>query len=154
MKPISQLMQVLNWNPSRFNDCGFDGAQVAHVLTACTIWEKEFHYHDPWPGRSLLCGEMNRAGVDARESDLAPWRISRQEFEKAVFAVLLYDANRMLHLILQKTIAFLLGAYGHLKLDPCSYRKTSNRTPMRISRQLFFLLSWPSVVFSNSFTTS
>jgi hypothetical protein len=70
----------------------YDGDEIAHYVTAWTIHEGELHYHDPWPGRSLLCAEHNSAGVAARESNLVPhwWRISRAEFERVVFAVFLH----------------------------------------------------------------
>jgi hypothetical protein len=80
----------------------YDGDEVAHVISAYTIWENKLHYADPWPGRSLLCAENNAAGVSAQISDLLTpsgdppdpeshhWSIMAGEFQKVVFAVFLY----------------------------------------------------------------
>jgi hypothetical protein len=76
----------------------YDGAEVAHVISAYSVWENELHFQDPWPGRSLLCEENNAAGVCARESNLIKpgWRITAEEFERIVFALFLYDYPRQL----------------------------------------------------------
>jgi hypothetical protein len=50
----------------------------------------EFHFHDPWPSRSLLCAENNEAGVDAKpSSNGAGWLISPSDLEKVVFGVIM-----------------------------------------------------------------
>ncbi len=71
----------------------YDGKKVAHVVTVFTLWKNRLHYHDTWPGRSLLCDENNAAGVRARESDLLDggWSIDAGEFRRIVFAFFLYN---------------------------------------------------------------
>jgi hypothetical protein len=71
----------------------YDGAEVAHVICAYSVWANELHFQDPWPGRSLLCEKNNVAGVRARKSNLIEhgWRITAKEFYRVVFAVFLYD---------------------------------------------------------------
>jgi hypothetical protein len=45
-------------------------------------------FHDPWPGRSLLCEEQNAAGVKALKDDNKNnWSITTKEFEKVVVAI-------------------------------------------------------------------
>ena len=70
----------------------YDGEQVAHVVTAYTIWKNRLHYQDPWPDQSLLCEKNNAAGVKARKSTLLSggWSISAKEFQRVVFAVFLF----------------------------------------------------------------
>jgi hypothetical protein len=71
----------------------YDGAKVAHVIAAFSVWANELHFQDPWPGRSLLCAENNAAGVRARKSNFIKpgWRITAKEFQRIVFAVFLYE---------------------------------------------------------------
>jgi hypothetical protein len=45
-----------------------------------------FTYHDPWPGRSLLCLEFNTAGVDAQPVEGGYWRITEAELVRVIFA--------------------------------------------------------------------
>ena len=49
-----------------------------------------FTYHDPWPGRSLLCRENNAAGVAAEPGEEGGWRITKSELSKVVFAAFLW----------------------------------------------------------------
>ena len=81
----------------------YDGHEIAHVLTAYAIHEDEVHFHDSWPGRSLLCAEHNRAGVKAQVSNLIEhcWRITRAEFERVIFSVFLYDETQIRKLYLE-----------------------------------------------------
>ncbi len=76
----------------------YDGSEIAHIISAYTIQENELHFMDPWPERSLLCAEHNSAGVAARESNLIRhgWQITRQEFKRVVFAVLLHPLTCVL----------------------------------------------------------
>jgi hypothetical protein len=76
--------------------CVYDGVQVAHVVNAWTIWKNELHFADPWPDRSLLCAENNSAQVKARVSDLVQhcWRITPEEFQRVIFAALLYPYRK------------------------------------------------------------
>jgi len=56
-----------------------------------------FAYHDPWPGRSILCAGENIAGVDAVSLGRRPmrrggpevnlWQITRQELESVVVSM-------------------------------------------------------------------
>jgi hypothetical protein len=71
----------------------YDGSKVAHVINGCLISENKLHFSDPWPKRSLLCIENNDAGVDARISNLIKncWCITAEEFQRIVYAVLLYE---------------------------------------------------------------
>jgi len=60
-----------------------------------------FAYSDPWPGRSLLCEENNKAGVKAqslgkhklhfpeRDVDIEDWEVSRSELAGILVATLL-----------------------------------------------------------------
>jgi hypothetical protein len=45
-----------------------------------------FTYHDPWPGRSLLCFEFNIAGVGAEPVEDGRWRITDTELERVICA--------------------------------------------------------------------
>jgi hypothetical protein len=45
-----------------------------------------FTYHDPWPGRSLLCFEFNIAGVAAEQVEDGRWRITDTELERVICA--------------------------------------------------------------------
>jgi hypothetical protein len=45
-----------------------------------------FLYHDPWPGRSLLCREFNNAGVDAQPAENGLWQIRDQDLAQVIFA--------------------------------------------------------------------
>ena len=65
--------------------------ELPTLCRAYTIQEDAFHFMDPWPERSLLCAEHNSAGIAAGESNLLRhgWQITRKEFARVVFAVLL-----------------------------------------------------------------
>jgi hypothetical protein len=56
------------------------------VLVGYTPENGRFRFHDPWPGKSLLCREFNQAAVDAQPIGLL-WEITEQEFERVVVAV-------------------------------------------------------------------
>jgi len=70
----------------------YDGARVAHVITAYAVWKNRLHYTDSWPGRSLLCKENNSADIQARKSNIISpgWSITTEEFQRVVFAFFLY----------------------------------------------------------------
>lgn len=42
-----------------------------------------FEYHDPWPGRSLLCEENNRRGVRAERAGTR-WKVRAEELERVL----------------------------------------------------------------------
>lgn len=61
-----------------------------------------FAFHDPWPGRSLLCDENNAAGVkasslgktkvrfpDGRSTDIESWQLSREELTRVLVALMI-----------------------------------------------------------------
>ncbi len=70
----------------------YDG-RTGHCITVFGIADDEetLIYHDPWPGRSLLCRENNVAGVEARpERNGEPfWLVRLEEFERVVYGVLI-----------------------------------------------------------------
>jgi hypothetical protein len=51
---------------------------------------KSFTYHDPWPGRSLLCEEQNAAGVAAQPAEDGRWRITAKELNDVIFAAFIW----------------------------------------------------------------
>jgi hypothetical protein len=74
----------------------YDGSTVAHCINSFFIDLDRLHFHDPWkPTESLLCAEVNSAGVSAIRSGLLNkdgfWSITFEEFAKVVYAVLLPD---------------------------------------------------------------
>ena len=52
----------------------------------------KFEYHDPWPGRSLLCREFNQAGVDAQQTN-DRWQITEKELERVIFAAFVWPTH-------------------------------------------------------------
>ncbi len=53
----------------------------------------KFRFHDPWPGRSLLCREFNVAGVNAQPIEDGLWTITDDEFERVIFAAFVLPAD-------------------------------------------------------------
>ena len=45
-----------------------------------------FAYLDPWPERSLLCHELNAAGVDAQPAEDGLWQVTDAELAQVIFA--------------------------------------------------------------------
>jgi hypothetical protein len=54
--------------------------------------EDRFVYHDPWPARSLLCEENNKAGVKA-EPRGSRWSVTREELERVLVGVFMFAAH-------------------------------------------------------------
>ncbi len=74
-----------------FMTLSFDGRTGHCILMRAEDRDTgDFLFHDPWPGRSLLCVENNEAGVDARlDPNGAGWLITPSDLEKVVFAVVM-----------------------------------------------------------------
>lgn len=68
---IEMLRQLFRAKPDLMMSAGvYDGDAIAHVITLQGVAATgNILFHDPWPGRSLLCQENNSAGVSA---ELAP----------------------------------------------------------------------------------
>ena len=52
-----------------------------------------FEYHDPWPDQSLLCLELNVAGVDAQPLDNGRWSITSDELARVIVATFLWPSH-------------------------------------------------------------
>jgi len=98
----------------------YDG-KIGHCITLLDVAPdgKQFAYHDPWPGRSLLCAENNAAGVAAAELgktkihlgeksvDIPVWGVTREELARVIVAslVLLTDWSPLM-------MAMVSGAFS------------------------------------------
>jgi hypothetical protein len=63
-----------------------DGRSGHAIKVVGTEEPDRFVFHDPWPGRSLLCGENNTAGIDVEERADHKWEISDGDLEKVIVA--------------------------------------------------------------------
>src|SRR5215210_982766 len=54
---------------------------------------RSFVYHDPWPGRSLLCRENNAFGVAAEPAEEGRWRITEAELGTVISAVFMFPTD-------------------------------------------------------------
>ncbi|THA23364.1 hypothetical protein [Streptomyces sp. A1547] len=68
----------------------YDG-RAGHCVNLLGVEDESFIFHDPWPGRSLLCREQNVAGVDAAEHEQG-WRITGEDLGKVVFSAFLWPS--------------------------------------------------------------
>ncbi len=69
----------------------YDG-RSGHCINLKAADDDSVLFHDPWPGRSLLCREHNAAGVDAVEHGNG-WIISRADLAKVVFSAFLWPSE-------------------------------------------------------------
>jgi hypothetical protein len=99
LMPTSQLVQTLARAYASLPRLGvqtfvFDG-RVGHCITLLDHdpSTSSFVYHDPWPGRSLLCSENNAAGVAATATDKGYWRITESELRLVIFAIFLWPSE-------------------------------------------------------------
>ncbi|KOV72872.1 hypothetical protein ADL00_05065 [Streptomyces sp. AS58] len=69
----------------------YDG-RSGHCINLLAADEDLILYHDPWPGRSLLCRENNVAGVDAVEHENG-WIITRADLAEVIFAAFLWPSD-------------------------------------------------------------
>ncbi|WP_037834577.1 hypothetical protein, partial [Streptomyces sp. NRRL S-481] len=69
----------------------YDG-RSGHCINLVAADDESILFHDPWPGRSLLCRENNAAGVDVAEQGNR-WVISRADLAKVVFSAFLWPSE-------------------------------------------------------------
>ncbi|MEU9287679.1 hypothetical protein AB0D57_23965 [Streptomyces sp. NPDC048275] len=68
----------------------YDG-RSGHCINLMAADDDTVLFHDPWPGRSLLCHEQNAAGVDAVEHEYG-WLITRADLGKVIFSAFLWPS--------------------------------------------------------------
>ncbi|WP_028638592.1 hypothetical protein [Nocardioides sp. URHA0032] len=63
---------------------------AGHCIYIREVTDEHVHYMDPWPGRSLLARHNNTFDVAAKRMDDSwkSWRVSRAEFERVAYAIL------------------------------------------------------------------
>jgi hypothetical protein len=69
-----------------FQTLVYDGRSGHAIRLVGSEDSDTFIFHDPWPGRSLLCSENNAAGIDASERAERRWAIGDNDLEKVIVA--------------------------------------------------------------------
>jgi hypothetical protein len=64
----------------------------AITLTGYDPTTDRYHYHDPWPGDSLLCLHQNSAGVDAQPHGGKGWSVTGLELASVLIGVLVWPS--------------------------------------------------------------